>query len=147
MKSRAYNGVIRSKLVHLQETLAELRRWPLGSVTEFKKNKLHQYAVERALQVCAEVVIDVCQRILALEQAPPAETAAGSVERAAELGVLASAATYADIVRFRNFVVHRYEQVDPLSLYEIATRQLGCFDEFVTEIMRFMELRRGTRHT
>ena len=90
MKTKEYNGILTRKLLHLRHTLAELRSWPLGTLAAFKKNSLHQCAVERALQVCVEIVIDVCARILALEKSAPGETALENVQRAATLGVVRS---------------------------------------------------------
>lgn len=142
MKQKTYNGVLTRKLLHLRQTVTELRSWPLGSLTAFAKNRLHQYAVERALQVCAEIVIDVCARILALEKVAPGETALENVQRAATLGVLSAVEDYADLIRFRNFVVHRYEQVDPEILFTIVKRHLGTFDQFEKEVGRFVEQRR-----
>lgn len=51
-----------------------------------------------------------------------------AVERALQ------AAVYKDMVRFRNFIVHRYEQIDPEIIYSIASRKLNLFAQFVDEI-------------
>ena len=40
------------------------------------------------------------------------------------------------MVRFRNFIVHRYEQIDPQIVYGLAKTKLGCFRDFVDEIRR-----------
>lgn len=66
------NGVIVQKLQTLDEVLLELRS--LGQVTE---SQLHddwrtRRAIERDLQVLIEIMIDVCQRLIALAGQTPA---------------------------------------------------------------------------
>lgn len=129
-----FNGIIERKLVYLREQVSLLRSWKLGSLAEFASDTLRCRAVERQLQVCVEVMIDICERVLAVRQQPPVETAAGRVEKLAEIGVLKSAAPYRPMVQFRNFIVHRYEDVAPEILYEIVTRKCDKFEEFAREI-------------
>ena len=64
---------------------------------------------ERALQVAAEILIDIAERILALEKAGPAATAAEAMESLVRLKVIRSKQPYVDITRFRNLIVHQYE--------------------------------------
>lgn len=132
------NGVITNKLSHLQQRLGELRSWPLGTLTEFKANSLVQCAVERSLQVCVEIMIDVADRILALKGLAPGETASDSMRSLAQTGAIAAADTYAQMVQIRNFIVHRYEHVDPELLYDCATRRLVDFDQFIAEISSYV---------
>jgi uncharacterized protein YutE (UPF0331/DUF86 family) len=89
---------------------------------------------ERALQVSAEIVIDVAERILALEKAGPAASAAEAIEALVRLGVLKSVQPYVNITRFRNLIVHQYEQVDPAILFDMAKNRLDDFRKFRDEI-------------
>jgi uncharacterized protein YutE (UPF0331/DUF86 family) len=73
---------------------------------------------------------------LALSDAGPAATAAEAVDKLVQLRVLKSSRPYVDIVRFRNLIVHQYEQVDPALLYDIARNHLGDFRQFRAEIDR-----------
>jgi len=50
------------------------------------------------------------------------------------MGIVASAERYHPLVRFRNFIVHRYEDVDLSIVYGILTRHLDDFQEFEREI-------------
>jgi len=130
------NGVVESKLRFLEQTLAELESWPLGDLAEFAGNSLLRRAVERALQLAVESMIDVAERILAAQHLVPADTAAQSLKRLEEIGVLNDARRYAEMVRFRNFIVHRYEQIEPQIVYSLAKTRLSCFRDFVAEIRR-----------
>ncbi len=41
---------------------------------------------------------------------------------------------YTEMIRFRNLLVHQYETVDPLILYNIAMTRLADFRRFRDEI-------------
>lgn len=130
------NGVVESKLRFLEQTLADLESWPLGTQGEFAHNSMLRRAVERALQLAIESMIDVAERILAARRLPPADTAGQNLHRLQEIGVLKDADRYAEMVRFRNFIVHRYEQIEPQIIYHLATTKLSHFRDFIDEIRR-----------
>jgi uncharacterized protein YutE (UPF0331/DUF86 family) len=44
--------------------------------------------------------------------------------------------TMAELVRFRNFIVHRYEQIDPQIVYGLAKNKLSRFRDFTDEIRK-----------
>ncbi len=43
------------------------------------------------------------------------------------------------MVQFRNFVVHRYEQVDLDILVDIVNRRLDDFDRFRNEVLQYVQ--------
>jgi uncharacterized protein YutE (UPF0331/DUF86 family) len=130
------NGVIEKKLRFLEQTLADLESWSPADMSEFAGNSMLRRAVERALQLAVESMIDVAERILAARHLVPEDTAAQSLKRLQEIGVLEDASRYAEMVRFRNFIVHRYEQIDPQIVYSLAKTKLSCFRDFIDEIRR-----------
>jgi uncharacterized protein YutE (UPF0331/DUF86 family) len=130
-----YNGVIQRKLsllntqvLKLEESLKDV------SFDEFKDSWILRSMAERALQVAAEIIIDVAERILALENAGPAATAAEAIESLVQLTVLRSVQPYVDITRFRNLIVHQYEEIDPAVLFDLSKKRLGDFRKFRDEI-------------
>lgn len=132
-----YNGVIQRKLALLNTQVLKLEDSLRNvSADEFEKSWILRSMAERALQVCAEILIDVAERILALETAGPAATAAEAVESLVRLRVLESEKPYVDIVRFRNLIVHQYEEIDPVILYGLAKNRLDDFRKFRDEIDR-----------
>ena len=130
------NGVVESKLRFLEQVLADLESWPLGGLAEFARSSMLRRAVERALQLGVESMIDVAERILAGKHLPPTDTAAQNLKRLQEIGVLEDADRHAEMVRFRNFIVHRYEQIDAEIVYGLAKNKLGRFRDFTDEIRR-----------
>jgi len=131
------NGVVVSKLQALDETLGELRT--LGKITteQLSGDWRTRRAVERDLQVLIEIVVDVCQRIIALCRETPAPTSGEAVDRCIQLGVLSDHNAYRKMVQFRNFVVHRYERVDVEILADIVNNRLHDFEMFRTEVLRY----------
>jgi uncharacterized protein YutE (UPF0331/DUF86 family) len=131
------NGVLIAKLQSLEVALNELRS--LGRLTsdQLRDDWRTRRAVERDLQIVIEVVIDVCQRVIALHQQAPAATSAQAIERCVQLGVLAQNPAYEKMVQFRNFVVHRYENIDVEIVADIVNNRLGDFDRFRDEVLRY----------
>ena len=129
-----YNGVIENKLRIIEEKIQEIEDWKISSFQEFNDSSLLRNAVERALQVAIEAMIDVSERILSLKRIPPAESGASNLEALEKQGVIISADSYKDMVRFRNFIVHRYERIDPEIVFGIINNKLSLFREFIHEI-------------
>jgi len=129
-----HNGVILKKFAVMDDEVARLRA--LGEVTVARLDADHflKHGVERSLQICVEVVIDVAQRILALEGRQPAATAFDAMRALESMGVIASAERYRPMLQFRNFVVHRYERVDTEVLVGILQRHLGDLGAFRDEV-------------
>jgi uncharacterized protein YutE (UPF0331/DUF86 family) len=129
-----HNGVILKKFSLLDDEVARLRG--LGEVTEARLDADHflKHGVERALQICVEVVIDVAQRILSLEGRQPAPTAYDALCGLEALGVIASAERYRKMIQFRNFVVHRYERVAAAVLVDILHHHLDDLTAFRDEV-------------
>jgi len=95
-----------------------------------------QNAVERALQVAIEAMIDVAERILALKKVPPQNNAAKSMFKLQEMNILSDASKYEEMVRFRNFIVHRYEVINLEIIFNFVKTMLPLFHHFVDEIRK-----------
>jgi len=131
-----YNGVIENKLRLLEQKIEEIRSWDIISMEDIKKSSLIRNAVERALQVAIEIMIDIAERILALENCKPSMSSAESIAKLEDLGIIKEAEQYIDMVRFRNFIVHRYEYINVNILFTIVNKKLPCFESFVDEIRK-----------
>ena len=138
------NGVVQRKLalldhrvLRLQQELVNVPRqkfvddWCLRSMTE------------RELQVSIEIVIDIAERIIAIMNAGPTATAGDAIRRLVDLHVIKSDDPYVDMVRFRNMIVHQYEEIDPDILYVLATKKLADFRRFRDEVDLFVASENG----
>ncbi|MFA5864349.1 MAG: DUF86 domain-containing protein [Phycisphaerae bacterium] len=132
------NGVVQRKFALLDKHLLELQKHLEGvEAGEFKNNWVLRCMSERSLQVMTEIVIDIAERILALRGAGPAATACEALEKLVRLGAVQSADPYIPLVRFRNLIVHRYEEIDPEIVYNIAKNKLDLFRQFRHEVDRY----------
>lgn len=131
-----YNGIIENKLRLLEKKTGEIKSWNIKSIVELQENSMLNNALERALQVSIEIMIDISERILALEKIPPQNFASDSIRKLAELNIIKDYSKYIDMVKFRNFIVHRYEYIDLDILFNIAKNKLPYFDDFVNEIRK-----------
>jgi uncharacterized protein YutE (UPF0331/DUF86 family) len=131
-----YNGIIENKLRLLDRKLSEIKSWEINDSRKFRESSLLQNAVERGLQVAIEIIIDVSERILALEQIGPQESSSLVIKKLEELNILADSAPFMEMVRFRNFIVHRYEYIDSEILFDIIRNKLSLFSEFITAVRK-----------
>jgi uncharacterized protein YutE (UPF0331/DUF86 family) len=132
------NGIVTRKLTEMEETLRRLREHLPTDYEEFSKNWARQKVVERALQIMIEAMIDIGERLIALEGGSPAETSVAVMERLQAL-VVSRASRYAPMVCFRKFLVHQYEQVDLKILYGIVSQKLEDVEAFGAEIKTYVE--------
>jgi uncharacterized protein YutE (UPF0331/DUF86 family) len=84
-------------------------------------------------------MLDIGERLIAIEAGGPSETAVAVMERLERMRVIQSAASYVPMVRFRNLLVHQYEQIDPAMVYGMAAKRLGDVEAFIQEIRRHVE--------
>jgi uncharacterized protein YutE (UPF0331/DUF86 family) len=133
------NGVIIQKLQILDDVLLELRSLGVVSVEQLQQDWLTYRAIERDLQVLIEVMIDVCQRLIALAGMTPTVTAREAVARCVQLGALSQDEAYHHMVQFRNFIVHHYDRVDPAILVEIVNQRLSDAERFRDEIIAYVQ--------
>jgi uncharacterized protein YutE (UPF0331/DUF86 family) len=134
------NGVLAQKLALLDSYCRRLQQLAPASLEALRGNWERQKALERILQVMIEIVIDVADRIISLRGLPPASTSAASLTALQEIGAIEDAGRYQPMVRFRIFIVRRYEDVDLEILFAVATRHLPDFTRYEQEIRRFLQI-------
>lgn len=133
------NGVVQRKLALLDSRVGRLEKALVDvSRQKFVDDWCLRSMTERELQVSIEIVIDIAERIIAIMQAGPVATAGDAIRRLVDLNVIKSDEPYVDMVRFRNMIVHQYEEIDPNILYVLATKKLGDFCLFRNEVDRFV---------
>lgn len=133
------NGVIIGKLQHLDEILAKLGSLGPLNRTQLDTDWRTKMAVERAIQVLVEIIIDVSQRIIAEDGQTPAGSGREAIERCVQMGVLSSIEPYQRMIQFRNFVVHLYERVETIFLVDIVNKRLADFESFRDEVLAYAE--------
>lgn len=97
---------------------------------EFDADPYLRDIVERNLEVAAQCVIDICNRIVALEGARKPADYHEAILIAGEVGAIpvAFAKRLAPIAGFRNVLVHDYVGVD----WDLVCRQLQETDDLIS---------------
>jgi len=129
-----HNGVIQRKLELIAENTIRLRTLLPVSSERLRADFFLKSGIERTLQVSIEAMIDIANRLASLANQPAAADSYQALVRLSELGVIAQAERYRNMIRFRNFIVHRYESIDPENIAAILTQHLSEFDDFIQEI-------------
>ena len=133
--NKAFNGVIQRKLSLLDKQVGNLELHLKDVVQDaFVEDWVLRSMAERALQVAAEIMIDIAERIVAMRNAGPTATASEAIEKLVQMGVLKSRDPYVRIVRFRDLIVHQYEEIDPKILFDLVRNHLDDFRRFRAEI-------------
>jgi uncharacterized protein YutE (UPF0331/DUF86 family) len=128
---------LRSHLDHLRGDLRRLGRIRDEGRSEFLENEVAQAAATRWLQTAVEAMIDIGNHVIAREGLGVPRAYADSMEILIRDGVLP--ADHRDslvaMVRFRNRVVHLYDEVDAEDIWAIIERDLGDFETFMAAIV------------
>jgi len=107
----------------------------------YRENLMLRRAVERSLQVAAEICLDIGRRIASLEGYRYPENNRDVFYLLAEEKIISEQLLdrMLDLAGFRNFIVHQYAQVDDIQIYEILMEGLEDFDDFAEEIAKYIQ--------
>jgi len=137
------DDIIASRLKLLAEYVDELQdyRERATSFRVYRNNKMLRRAVERALQVAAEVCLDIGRRLIALEGFRYPESNRDVFQVLGEEGVVPQELLFAllDMARFRNLIVHDYAKIDDAKVYGILKKRLSDLDEYARAIVAYLE--------
>ena len=129
-----YNGVILRKINAIEERLIRLHSLLPLTTEILQKDYFLKSGIERTLQVCVEAVIDIANRIISIKGYSPPTSSYDSIKKLETLNIIKDAEIYENMIKFRNFVVHRYESVDNSELALICNNNLSAFERFIKEI-------------
>jgi len=127
-------------LDELNERLARLEALKAKSRPEFDADPYLRDIVERNLEVTAQCCLDICHRIISIENALKPGDYREAVLRMSELGVLPPefARKLAPIAGFRNILVHEYLGLDWNEVYSNLQEinDLVKFAEYIREWLK-----------
>jgi len=117
----------------------------LGNLETLKRMERHDFlasfqAVDAAkynLQVCIEALIDVSNHVVARERWGIPSTSAEAVRIIIQHGVLAKEKelSLVQMVKFRNRIVHLYQEVDDSEIYRILQENLDDIKGFIQAVI------------
>jgi uncharacterized protein YutE (UPF0331/DUF86 family) len=129
---------IRQKLQYMREKLRKLKRFQGMNLNDFRDDVINEDAAIRMLQVIIEAMLDICAHVIAREGWGLTRTYVDTIEVATRHGLIPNemCETYANMARFRNRVVHLYDEVDPNEILDIVNNRLDAFHPFIANIIQ-----------
>lgn len=134
-----YNG-IEKRLDELSERLARLEPLRSRSRIEFEQDAYLRDIVERNLEIAIQCCIDICHRIISIENARKPADYHEAILLTGELGIVppAFARKIAPMAGFRNILVHEYLVLDWDEVYK-NLQQLSDLEQFTDLIRNWLQ--------
>jgi len=133
---------INSKMIFIKERLSALRELANLNEDDFKSDKRNIGSACYWLQTMVESMIDIAQHIAVKEGLIKSTdvSSADFFEEMAAAGIISkeNMRKYRVMIKFRNRVVHLYQQVNEDEILKILKEDLKDYDVFLKEIAEFM---------
>lgn len=138
--SRIDRGVVSSKVEIIEDMLRGLRGLPATTLEEFLADSRNPAAAESYLRRALEALLDLGRHLLAKGFGKPVAEYSAIPDTLRELGVISSDLhpTFRRMARYRNRMVHFYDEVTQNELHRILTERLGDFDTLLGAINRWL---------
>ncbi|MGH7542290.1 MAG: type VII toxin-antitoxin system HepT family RNase toxin [Gemmatimonadota bacterium] len=133
--------VVERRLKELDRVLAELRRHPVESLDEYRRDLSRQWILERGLIAAAGIVLDVADHILSGHFGDHPDTYEASLRGLRDRWVI-SEGLYEGIEGLgglRNILVHRYLDIDSDEVVAHRARLLELMPRFASEVLSWIE--------
>lgn len=129
--------IIQRKLSVIDSRLQNLETLKLMELQDFLVSFQAVDAAKYNLQVCIEALIDVSNHVVARERWGIPSTSAEAVKLIIQHGILGKdkQASLLQMVKFRNRIVHLYQEVDDAEIYRILQENLDDVKDFVQTII------------
>lgn len=137
--------LVRRKLKAIEVYVTEIEREPLGDFATFRADTVRKRFVERNLELAIEKMVDVCRHLVSALDLKEPETYADCFEVLGASAVIPadSVETFQKMARFRNLLVHGYENVEDRITYDVVRERLGDFRRFVRVVRDFVDRAAG----
>ena len=132
--------LIEKKLRKIKEFLNEIEPVKVDSLEEFKNNVMAKRFIERNIELCIEQMIDVCKHLVGGLDLKEPGSYGECFEIISSSGIISAKnfKIYESMAKFRNFIIHPYDDVDDSIVYEIFKNHLVDFISFIDEIRNYL---------
>jgi uncharacterized protein YutE (UPF0331/DUF86 family) len=122
----------------MRQELRELKKFQGMDISQFQSNSLYEAAATRMLQVTIEAMLDICAHLISREGWGLPKSYVETVELAVHNGLIPPEMedTYKAMARFRNRVVHLYDEVNAAEIWNIIQNHLEDFRPFMEVVIR-----------
>ncbi len=137
-----YN-LINRKLSALDEYLKQIKEYRDIKISEYKSQWKVQRVVERTIHLMIETCIDIANHIVSDMELRTPTTYADTFVVLKEGGIINEtiSSRLQKLARFRNIIVHRYEEIEPEIIIAILRKNLRDFELFKKSVLKFLTVR------
>lgn len=129
---------IRQKIHYIRQELKKLQTSRNLSFDDFIGKPFYVDATLRQLQVAIEAMIDISSHIVAREGWGLLKAYGDGFRSLTEHNILERQMldTYLKMVKFRNRIVHLYDEINAEEVYRILQENLDDFERFISSILK-----------
>ena len=129
------------KLAEVEEYLFQIREFSGISTTDYSADWKIQRIVERTLQMMIETCLDIAGHIIADQRYRVSENYADMFRVLWENTIIDEKLflSLEKMARFRNYVVHHYDKIEPSIVIAILHKNLDDFKKFKEAIILFLK--------
>jgi uncharacterized protein YutE (UPF0331/DUF86 family) len=135
-------AMILERLKKLARYLEFLDKIKSLTYEQYVGNQATQFAVERALQLAIQVVVDIATHILSTSGNLAPDDYRDAILKLAQAGVIPNdyANRISGMAGFRNILVHQYVNIDPRLVYKNLQEQLNDFALFGNYVNEWLNM-------
>lgn len=131
---------VKERAREIRESLEKIRQYATLPDAEFFADERNLYTVMHLLLIAIEATASLCTHILAKTARKAPASHGECFEGLRNLGIVDDelASRLVKMVRFRNLLVHRYWEVDPVRVLDYARKDVGDFKAFLAAVEGFV---------
>jgi uncharacterized protein YutE (UPF0331/DUF86 family) len=133
--------LVEKKIRKMETYLRELKAVSIKSLEAFIENTVVKRFVERNIELAIEQMIDICKHMVSGLDLSEPETYAECFDILRKNKIIPGKTlpTFQAMARFRNRLIHVYDDVDDTITFEVYKKHLKDFDLFARLIRSFMK--------
>jgi uncharacterized protein YutE (UPF0331/DUF86 family) len=130
------------KLADIEEYQSQIREYSAISIPEYSADWKIQRIVERTLQMMIETCLDIAGHIIADQRYRVSDSYVDMFKVLQENGIIDEnlLLSLEKMAKFRNYVVHHYDKIDPSIVVAILNKSLDDFSIFKDAIILFIKI-------
>jgi uncharacterized protein YutE (UPF0331/DUF86 family) len=127
---------LENKIYYIRSNLKKLKELREISKDEFLEDYRNCDSAKYNLQISIEALIDIGNHIISRENYGIPKTNADTFRILAKENIISKERlkSYIAMTKFRNMVVHLYEEIDENEIYDIIQNNLDDFEYFIKDI-------------
>lgn len=131
---------VKARAREIRESLDKVRSYAALDDDEFWSDERNLYTIMHLLLIAIEAVGALCTHMMARYAQRSPASYAECFEGLRTAGILddALSARLVQMARFRNLLVHRYWEVDPVRVLRYARENLGDFEDLLGAVGRLV---------